>query len=148
MLKIIKFPVLFLTLSLFVFLPKISFAWEDQHGRDNGRSHHEHGYRLHANPDLTLVTGMDTIDRRVLIASGPDQTPEVIYQSVPEDVATVPAQFINSDTESVFIVNVPNNAGGYTPIRIEKWGNGYLGPQGELYYPFPQVSQLKTIYGL
>ncbi len=22
----------------------------------------------------------------------------------------------------------------------ETWGNAYLGPQGELYYPFPEIS--------
>jgi hypothetical protein len=57
-------------------------------------------------------------------------------------------QIVNSDAAGSFIVNVPNNAGGYTPIRIQKFGNGYVGPQGEFYYPFPQVTQLKAMYGL
>ena len=57
MVKTVKISVIFLALTL-VFLPKASYAWGDRHR-----------FHSHRNPDLTLVTGMDNIDSRVLIAS-------------------------------------------------------------------------------
>ena len=66
MLNITKLSVIFLTFALVVFLPKVSYAY----------SHHRHGHHYHANPDLTLVTGMDNIDSRVLIAGDPDPAPD------------------------------------------------------------------------
>ncbi len=37
--------------------------------------------------------------------------------------------------------------GGYTAITLKKWGNGFIGPQGEYYSEHPTVEQLKTLYG-
>ncbi len=146
MLNTIKIPVMFLALALLVFLPKVSYAWQDQYGRDDGRALHRHSFHSYANPDLTLVTGMDNIDSRVLIASGPDPSSVVIDQVVLQQPVIAPVQISEADTYGSFIVNVPNKAGGYNSVRIQKWGSGYMGPQGELYYPFPKVSQLKAIY--
>jgi hypothetical protein len=147
MLNTSKILIMLLTLAVLLLLPRTSYAaWEDQHGRDHGRGHHGYGFHAHANPDLTLVSGMEDIDSRVLIA-GPDPTPEVIDQPAPEIVVITPAQIPGPGVDT-FIINVPNQAGGYTPVLIKKWGNGYLGPQGELYYPFPEVAQLKDIYGI
>jgi len=148
MLNTIRISVIFLVLVLLVFLPKTSYAWGGQHGRDDGRAHDRHGVHSHANPDLTLVTGMDNIDSRVLIAADPDPAPEEMVQSAPEEAATIPSPMVSSDEDGNFIVNVPNNTGGHTPIRIQKSGNGYVGPQGEFYYPFPDISQLKAMYGV
>jgi hypothetical protein len=53
----------------------------------------------------------------------------------------------NNTTESSFIVNVPNDKGGYTQVLIKRLRNGYVGPQGEFYYGFPLISQLKFMYG-
>jgi len=49
-----------------------------------------------------------------------------------------------SDTLSV---NVPNSKGGFTPVKLIKQGNGYVGPQGEFYPGHPTVDELKTLYG-
>ncbi|MDE2009757.1 MAG: hypothetical protein KGJ09_06720 [Candidatus Omnitrophica bacterium] len=49
--------------------------------------------------------------------------------------------------QNEFTVNIPNDHGGYTPVLIKRSGNGYTGPQGEFYYTFPAVSQLKLMYG-
>ena len=89
MLNTIKIQVLLIALVL---LPIASNVWADQSGRDDGHSHHGHGYRSHANPDLTLVSGMDNIDSRVLVDPAPDPAPEVIYESVPEVAAPTPSQ--------------------------------------------------------
>lgn len=147
MVKTIKVPVL---LAILVILPIGSNVWADQNRHDEGRSHHSHGAYFHANPDLTLVSGMDSIDSKVLVdpAPNPDPVIEVIDQPTPEPVASASSQIINADDNGNWVVNVPNNAGGYTPIRIQRFGNGYMGPQGEFYYPFPHVTQLKAMYRL
>ncbi len=44
------------------------------------------------------------------------------------------------------LVNIPNNQGGYTSVLIKKSGQGFVGPQGEFYAQFPEVSQLKLMY--
>lgn len=146
MFKTIKMPVLLLTLVILV--PMSSNVWADQDNRDGGHSRQRHGSHSHTNPDLTLVSGMDNIDSRVLVDPSLEPAPEVVYQPAPEVVSPVPTQIISPNAEGNFIVNVPNNTGGYTPIRIQKLGNGYVGPQGEFYYPFPQVTQLKAMYGI
>ena len=143
MLNSIKISIMFMILGLLVLLPRASYAW----GEDHDRGHQGHGGYSHRNPDLTLISGMDTIDRRVLIAADPDPAPEDVYQPVLQPIVLSPAQTFGSDMD-VFIVNVLNYKGGYTQRRIQKFGNGYLGPQGEFYYPFPQISQLKAMYGI
>lgn len=49
-----------LLIGFLMFFTQNSFAWDGGHDRG-----HHHEFR---NPDLTLVSGMDTIDSRVLIA--------------------------------------------------------------------------------
>ncbi len=46
-----------------------------------------------------------------------------------------------------FVVNIPNEKGGYTAVTVKKSGKGFVGPQGEFYSEFPKVSQLKAMYG-
>lgn len=138
---------MFLTIAVFILLPKESYAWGEGHGRDQVAARHGHGSYAHSNPDLTLVSGMEGVDSRVLVASGPDQTSEEIDQPATVVVVNNSPQIAMANMDT-FIVNVPNNKGGYTPVVIKKWGNGYLGPQGELYYPFPEASQLKAMYGI
>ena len=137
MLNKISIYFIFMPLALLIFLPK-AYASDEGHAR--------HGEHSHRNPDLTLVSGMDNIDSRVLIASDPDQMPEDVDQPAAVVETTMPAIMVGS-TDS-FTVNVPNSSGGYTPVVIKKWGNGYIGPQGELYFPFPEISQLKAMYGI
>ena len=44
-------------------------------------------------------------------------------------------------------INIPNVKGGFTPVRLVKHNNGYIGPQGEFYAGHPTVDQLKALYG-
>lgn len=77
------------------------------------------------------------------------------YVVVPAPVATQPiviapqavmpqAQVAGPDTVTV---NIPNSRGGYTAVTLKKYGNGYIGPQGEYYSENPTVDQLRTLYG-
>lgn len=45
------------------------------------------------------------------------------------------------------VINIPNSAGTYTPVVLEKADKGYIGPQGEYYPDNPTVEQLKVLYG-
>ena len=62
--------------------------------------------------------------------------------------ATVNAAPVTSaGIDDSFVINIPNNKGGYTAIVLKKSGNGFIGPQGEFYSEFPKVSQLQLMYG-
>jgi hypothetical protein len=69
-------------------------------------------------------------------------------QNPPAPVAvTAPAKDAASSVkEEPLVINVPNKQGGFTPVKLTKQGNGYVGPQGE-YYERPTVNQLKALYG-
>jgi hypothetical protein len=53
----------------------------------------------------------------------------------------------NSRSERTTLVNIPNSNGSYTPVVLQKSGNGYVGPQGEYYPDNPTVEQLQVLYG-
>ena len=59
----------------------------------------------------------------------------------------IPQAVTSSAQEDSFVVNVANDRGGYTAVTIRRSGNGFIGPQGEYYTQFPNVSQLKVMYG-
>jgi hypothetical protein len=46
------------------------------------------------------------------------------------------------------IVNVPNSNGSFTPVKISRVGNVWVGPKGEVYNSYPTVEQLKSLYGM
>lgn len=70
------------------------------------------------------------------------------YYSPAQYVVPQNVSYVSSGTpQDSFVVNVPNDRGGYTAVTIRKSGNGFIGPQGEYYAQFPNVSQLKVMYG-
>jgi len=44
-------------------------------------------------------------------------------------------------------INIPNSNGSFTSVKLVKYKNGYLGPQGEYYPGRPTVDQLRVLYG-
>jgi uncharacterized protein YcfJ len=44
-------------------------------------------------------------------------------------------------------VNVTNSNGSITPVTLERSGNQWRGPRGELYNSVPNESQLRSVYG-
>ncbi|MFC1510417.1 DUF6515 family protein [Candidatus Omnitrophota bacterium] len=44
-------------------------------------------------------------------------------------------------------LNIPNNGGGYSVVKLNRFEGGFVGPQGEYYNKFPTVGQLQVIYG-
>ena len=46
------------------------------------------------------------------------------------------------------VVEIHNDNGSITPVRLRKEGEQYIGPKGERYEALPTEEQLKPIYGL
>ena len=44
-------------------------------------------------------------------------------------------------------VNVTNSNGSVTPVTLERSGNQWRGPRGELYNSVPSEGQLRSVYG-
>ncbi|MFH1458077.1 MAG: DUF6515 family protein [Candidatus Omnitrophota bacterium] len=65
------------------------------------------------------------------------------YMVVPQPV---PYPNVSPGAERITI-NVPNARGRFTPVTLARYGDGYLGPQGEYYPGHPTVEQLKALYG-
>ena len=54
----------------------------------------------------------------------------------------------NEMSDAIFIVNVPNRNGSFTPVTLQPQRNGsYVGPRGEVYLAKPEMEQLKQMYG-
>lgn len=75
---------------------------------------------------------------------------DIYYRACPGGYMVVPAPVpslnVSPGVERITI-NVPNARGGYTPVVLAKYGDGYIGPQGEYYPGHPTVEQLKVLYG-
>ena len=72
------------------------------------------------------------------------------YQPSPHGFVIVPApsehaEVLDSSVKEITI-NIPNYHQGFTPVVLKKFGDGYLGPQGEFYAQFPSVDQLQVMY--
>ena len=76
---------------------------------------------------------------------GPPPVPATAPAAAP--VENTPAADAAGVTNDVFVVNIPNAKGTYTPVSLRRSGTGFFGPQGEFYTEFPRVEQLKVMYG-
>jgi len=72
MINKLKSPVFLLLFTFLIILPRVSYAHSDRNNRDNHSHHWRGGDQCHANPDLTLVSGMDNVDTKVLVDPAPD----------------------------------------------------------------------------
>ncbi len=71
--------------------------------------------------------------------------PPVEYGSAtPQQGNFVRPQPAGSDT---VIIGVPGSRGDFTPVKLVKHKDGYVGPQGEFYAGHPTIAQLKALYG-
>ena len=75
------------------------------------------------------------------------QEPEAIVQSSPSETDEQPIAPQSKASHDTVTINVPNSKGGFTPVRLVKNKNGYIGPQGEFYAKHPTVTALKALYG-
>jgi len=122
-----------------IICPTTSFAWYgdwDWHG--SGRDH----------PYSAYIDRSNYIGPADYAPIEPDYVDDPIYvNNVTAPVITPLPVLSPSTPPDEFIVNVPNNHGGYTAVVIKRSGSGFIGPQGEFYPEFPKVSLLKVMYG-
>jgi hypothetical protein len=87
----------------------------------------------------------------------------VYYKAVPEGYVVVPKSEVEKYEQPApvapaaptgknvsgeeYVINIPNSDGSFTPIKLKKSDNGYIGPQGEFYQGHPSIEQLKVLYG-
>jgi hypothetical protein len=62
-------------------------------------------------------------------------------------VAPAPAAPAEMPPGKSIIVNIPNASGSFTAVKLVRYKDGYLGPQGEYYPGKPTVDQLRVLYG-
>ena len=80
-----------------------------------------------------------------MVVPTPTQDQEATEQaSSDEQPIVAQPKSVSRDTTTI---NIPNSKGGYTPVRLVKHKNGYIGPQGEFYTGHPTVAALKALYG-
>ncbi|MCA9408101.1 MAG: hypothetical protein KC733_05390 [Candidatus Omnitrophica bacterium] len=84
---------------------------------------------------------------------------DVYYKHTPQGYVVIREPYVIKEVVEVqgdttidyqdneLVVNVPNDQGGYTPVKLTREGEGFVGPQGEYYPKFPKVERLKLIYG-
>ncbi len=82
---------------------------------------------------------------RYIVVADP-MVPVTVVPATPPTVVTIPAQ-PQAQSSGTVTINVPNSKGGFTPVQLTKYKDGYLGPQGEYYAGNPSVEQLKALYG-
>jgi hypothetical protein len=123
-------------------------------------------------PHIVIGAVVDTLPygySTVIIGGAPYYCYDsVYYRAIPEGYVVVPAPVTGSDqpeaaqavtytaqkssqaagkSVNTITINIPNSKGGFNPITLKKYKNGYIGPQGEYYEGNPTVEQLKALYG-
>ncbi|HUI91021.1 MAG TPA: DUF6515 family protein [Chitinivibrionales bacterium] len=81
-----------------------------------------------------------------VVVTAPDRAPAEQTLTAPPASGEPMSRTANSAADTI-TVNVPNSKGGFTPVRLVKRDDGYVGPQGEFYDGHPTVDQLKALYG-
>lgn len=75
-----------------------------------------------------------------------------VQESAGYTVVTPPPQVVTTNPpaveapEKTIVVTVPNPNGSYIPVTLEKYSDGYKGPNGEFYPDYPTIDQLKAMY--
>lgn len=75
-----------------------------------------------------------------------------IKQPTGYTVVTPPPSVVSSNApaveapEKTITVTVPNPNGSYMPVTLQKYSDGYVGPNGEFYPDYPTIDQLKAMY--
>ncbi|MFA5160294.1 MAG: DUF6515 family protein [Candidatus Omnitrophota bacterium] len=75
-----------------------------------------------------------------------------IKQPTGYTVVTPPPSVVSSNApaveapEKTVVVTVPNPNGSYIPVTLQKYTDGYVGPNGEFYPDYPTIDQLKAMY--
>jgi hypothetical protein len=118
----------------------------DGHGYGHGYGYSSVGINLGVWPAGYYYDGPYYPTDDTVLISSPIYPPVVITQSMPQ-APVITGTPIVEDTQDTYIVNIPNDKGGYTAVILKRSGKGFIGPQGEYYPEFPKVRLLRLMYG-
>lgn len=112
------------------------------------------------NPPIGMVVTVLPAPHRTIIMGGITYyyTNGAYYTEAPTGYVVVPAPaekiIVSAPAANTgmppgesITVNVPNSNGSFTPVKLVKYQDGYIGPQGEYYPGNPTVDQLRVLYG-
>lgn len=126
--------------------------------------YYDQGHFYHHTPSGYVIV---TAPLGTYIETLPRQTKTIVHQSenyyVYDDtyyvkkqkgyqVVTPPQAVVTSNAvaveapEKTVVINVPNPNGSYIPVTLQKYSDGYVGPNGEFYKDYPSIDQLKAMY--
>jgi hypothetical protein len=101
-------------------------------------------YYIPAGDELVAATPPDSNTS----APSPSQSPPLkAIAPPPADTSAAIASVATGQPTDTVTIHVPNAAGGFTPVKLVRVDNGYIGPQGEFYPNNPTVAELKVLYG-
>jgi len=113
------------------------------------------GYVVVPGPRGAIITSLPGPSRTIVY----DNTDYYYYnntyyvkQPTGYTVVTPPPSVVSSNPpaveapEKTVIVTVPNPNGSYIPVTLQKYSDGYVGPNGEFYPDYPTIDQLKAMY--
>jgi len=113
------------------------------------------GYVVVTAPRGAVVEELPRMSREISY----DDTPYYYYNNVyyvkkrrGYVVVDPPTEVVTSNTtvteapQETIVVNVPNPNGSFTPVTLQKYSDGYQGPNGEFYPKYPSLNQLKAMY--
>jgi len=58
------------------------------------------------------------------------------------------AEECDRPVQETVVVKMTNDNGSVAPVELNKQGNVYIGPKGEVYQQLPTEEQLRPLYGL
>jgi len=97
-------------------------------------------------PDGYIVVPVSDVDssQQAAAAADPNQQAAEQEEALPQ---APPSAKALANSKDKITINIPNSHGGFTPVILKKYKNGYIGPQGEYYPGKPTVQQLSVLYG-
>ncbi|OGX11617.1 MAG: hypothetical protein A2351_02100 [Omnitrophica bacterium RIFOXYB12_FULL_50_7] len=113
------------------------------------------GYVVVAAPRGALITTLPQRNK-VIVYDNTDyyyyNSTYYVKQPTGYTVVTPPPSVVSSNApaveapEKTIVVTVPNPNGSYIPVTLQKYSDGYVGPNGEFYPDYPTIDQLKAMY--
>jgi hypothetical protein len=113
------------------------------------------GYVIVSAPRGAMITSIPE-RHKVIVYNNTDyyyyNSAYYVKQPTGYTVVTPPPSVVSSNApaveapEKTVVVTVPNPNGSYIPVTLQKYSDGYVGPNGEFYPDYPTLDQLKAMY--
>lgn len=134
-------------------------SWQGNASHSYGENHYrgDHHSFGPSGVDVTIMEPppyfyyeADAYPSDITVVAPPSVT--AVVEEPPTEVSIANAtQAVSSEQQTAssdtLTIGVPNVKGGFTSVKLVKYGNGYIGPQGEFYAGHPSLDELKALYG-